>query len=145
MFLSVSNFKMIGMLLCVMLDQVQTSEQKPIITKGFPTIPLYLTMTPRRKISASSSSLRSSLTLEYVLYSCTFSESSETSKEVASCWSCSWMPEAVVSTSSGKRWVGKTTFSAGVYVEEVSRPKTWLDLVYQVPRKFTLNISRKIS
>ena len=40
MFLFVSNFKMIGMLLYVMLDQVQTNEQKPIITKGFPTIPL---------------------------------------------------------------------------------------------------------
>ena len=39
MFLLVSKFKMIGMLLNVVHGQVQKSQQKPI-TKGFPTIPL---------------------------------------------------------------------------------------------------------
>ena len=48
------------------------------------------------------------MTLESMSYSCTSSESSETSKEVASCWSCGWMSEALVSTSSGKGWVGET-------------------------------------
>ena len=43
MFLLVNNFKMIGMLLNVVHGQVQKSEQKPI-TKGFPIIPLWLTM-----------------------------------------------------------------------------------------------------
>ena len=44
-------------------------------------------------------------------HSCTCSESSEAS----SCWSCNWMSEAVVSTSSGEGSVGKTTWSAGEY------------------------------
>ena len=43
MFLLVGKFKMIGMLLNVVHDQVQNSKQKPI-TKGFPTIPLKLAM-----------------------------------------------------------------------------------------------------
>ena len=43
MFLLVNNFKMIGMLLNVVHGQVNKSEQKPK-TKGFPTIPLLLTI-----------------------------------------------------------------------------------------------------
>ena len=39
MFLLVSKFKLIGMVLNVVQGQVKKSEQKPI-TKGFPTIPL---------------------------------------------------------------------------------------------------------
>ena len=39
MFLLVNNFKMIGMLLNVVHDQVQKGKQKPI-TNAFPTIPL---------------------------------------------------------------------------------------------------------
>ena len=39
MFLLVNNFKMIGMLLNVVHDQVQKRQQKPV-TKGFPIIPL---------------------------------------------------------------------------------------------------------
>ena len=43
MFLLVNYFKMIGMLLNVVHGQVQKGQQKPI-TKGFPIIPLQLTM-----------------------------------------------------------------------------------------------------
>ena len=37
-----------------------------------------------------------------------------------SCWSCSWLSDAVVSTSSGAGSVGKTAFSAGVYNRSLS-------------------------
>ena len=40
MFLLINNIKMIGMLLNVVHGQVQKNKQK-LITKGFPTIPLY--------------------------------------------------------------------------------------------------------